>query len=159
MTILGIDPGYGSLGWSVISRDLKLIDFGSIETSSGANIAERLHLIHKQLESIIVKHKPDCAAIERLFFNKNSTTAIDVAKAIGVILLTLTIHEICYTEYTPSQVKQSITGYGRAGKDQVQFMIMKIFKLDEIPKPDDAADAIAIALCHALSNNSSSRSI
>jgi crossover junction endodeoxyribonuclease RuvC len=156
--ILGIDPGYGSLGWSVITGDLRLIDFGSIETPSGKNIAERLVLIHTRLESIIIKEKPECAAIERLFFNKNSTTAMDVAKAIGAVLLTLKLHGINHSEYTPSQIKQSITGYGRAGKDQVQFMIMKIFKLDEIPKPDDAADAIAIALCHALSNSSLIRS-
>lgn len=150
MKILGIDPGYGSLGWSVITHDLKLIDFGSIETASGGSIEDRLLLIHTRLVSIIHTHNPDWAAIERLFFNRNITTGIDVAKAIGAILLTLKLHGIEYTEYTPSQIKQSITGYGRAGKEQIQFMIMKIFKLDEMPRPDDAADAIAIALCHSL---------
>ncbi|TFH38822.1 MAG: crossover junction endodeoxyribonuclease RuvC [Chrysiogenales bacterium] len=148
--MLGIDPGYGRLGWSVIEKNLNLVDYGTIETASGCNIADRIHTIHTKLETIINLYRPDCAAIERLFFSKNTTTAIDVAKTIGAVVLTLRLHDIEHTEYTPSQIKQSLTGYGRAGKEQMKFMIKSIFKLTEIPQPDDAADAIAIALCHSL---------
>jgi len=151
--ILGIDPGYGILGWSVVEKNQKLIDYGVIQTESHAAIDERLYQIHKRLIEIITLHKPDCAAIEKLFFVNNITTGIDVAKTIGAVILTLKLHNICYYEYTPSQVKQAITGYGRAGKDQMKFMIKSIFRLDEMPKPDDAADAVAIALCHSLRQN------
>ena len=150
MKVLGIDPGYGCLGWSVVGNDLSLIDYGSLETAAGADLADRILMIHEGLDDIIRKHRPALAAIERLFFNRNSTTAMDVAKTIGAVLLTLRLHGISYAEYTPSQVKQSVTGYGRAGKDQMQLMIMKIFRLAQPPEPDDAADAIAIALCHTL---------
>lgn len=153
MRILGIDPGYGILGWSVIEKNQALIDYGVITTDPHTAIDERLYQIHEQLTKIIALHKPDCAALEKLFFGNNITTGIDVAKAIGAVILTLKIHNIRYFEYTPSQVKQAITGYGRAGKEQMKFMIKSIFKLNELPKPDDAADALAIALCHSLRQN------
>lgn len=153
MRILGIDPGYGILGWSVIEKNQCLIDYGIIKTISSLPIEDRLFEIHTRLEEIITLHKPDCAAIEKLFFVKNITTGIDVAKTIGAVILTLKIHNICYYEYTPSQIKQAITGYGRAGKDQMKFMIKSIFKLNEMPSPDDAADALAIAFCHSLKSS------
>jgi crossover junction endodeoxyribonuclease RuvC len=151
--ILGIDPGYGILGWSVIDKNQKLIDYGIIETIQSMNIDERLLAIHTQLTAIINLYKPDCAAIEKLFFTKNIKTGMDVAKTIGALLLTLRLNNIGYYEYTPSQIKQAITGYGRAGKEQIKFMIKSIFRMSEVPTPDDAADAIAIALCHSLRQN------
>lgn len=153
MKILGIDPGYGILGWAVVDKGQKLIDYGVIETLSTCTIDERLYEIHNSLTDIIQKHGPSCAAIERFFFTKNLTTGIDVAKTIGAIILTLKIHGISYCEYTPAQIKQAVTGYGRAGKEQMKFMIKSIFALKELPTPDDAADALAIALCHSLNQS------
>ena len=150
MRILGIDPGYGILGWAVIEKNQTLIDYGIIKTDSGMTIDDRLFEIHTRLGQIISLHNPESAAIEKLFFVKNITTGIDVAKAIGAVILTLKLRNIAYNEYTPSQVKQAVTGYGRAGKEQMKFMIKSIFKLKELPTPDDAADAVAIALCHSL---------
>jgi crossover junction endodeoxyribonuclease RuvC len=152
--ILSIDPGYATLGWAIIEGSLKIVDYGSIRTKSGLGIDERLFIIHDELNKIIDHYKPDCAAIEKLFFAKNTKTAVDVAKCIGVILLTTKLKGLGYDEYTPLQVKNAITGYGRAAKDQIQNMIMKIYKLNEIPRPDDAADALAIAACHYLSMKS-----
>lgn len=153
MRILGIDPGYGIVGWAVVEKSDQLIDFGVITTESGLTIEDRLFEIHSRLTEIIALHKPEYAAIEKLFFVKNITTGIDVAKAIGALILTLKLNNIGYCEYTPSQIKQAITGYGKAGKEQMKFMIKSIFNLSEIPTPDDAADAVAIALCHSLRKN------
>ena len=130
MRILGIDPGYATLGWAIIEGTLKIIDYGCIETKSGLGIDERLLIIHGELNKIIEHYKPDCLAVEKLFFAKNTKTAIDVAKCIGVILLTARLKKLTYTEYTPLQVKNAITGYGRAAKNQMQNIIMKIFKLE-----------------------------
>lgn len=150
MRILGIDPGYATLGWAVIDPGFKLVDCNYIGTESGLDIDERLLKIHFEITELINKHKPGCLAIERLFFSKNTKTAIDVAKCIGVILLTAKLNQLDYNEYSPSQVKTAITGYGRASKDQMQNIIMKIYKLKEVPRPDDVADALAIAACHFL---------
>jgi crossover junction endodeoxyribonuclease RuvC len=152
--ILSIDPGYATLGWAIIEGSLNIIDYGSIETDRVLGIDERLLIIHQQLNIIINTYKPDCLAIEKLFFAKNTKTAIDVAKCIGVILLTAKLNGLSYSEYTPSQVKNAITGYGRAAKDQIQNIIMKIYKLKELPHPDDVADALAIAACHFLNMKS-----
>jgi len=148
--ILGIDPGYGILGWSVIENDLKIVQYGTIETAAHKRIDDRLLEIHEGISYIISTYSPDCAAIEKLYFAKNTTTALDVAKTIGVILLALKKANLDYAEYSPSQVKQSITTYGRASKQQMQTMIKTIFNLKEIPRPDDAADALAIAACHSF---------
>jgi crossover junction endodeoxyribonuclease RuvC len=148
--ILGIDPGFGILGWSVIESDLTLIDYGTIETSSMMPFDERIYLIHGALKKIIAEYAPEFASIEKIFFQKNTTTAMDVAKAMGAVLLTLRMCNVGYQEYTPSQVKQAITGYGRAPKEQMQQMIKKIFSIKETPRPDDAADALAIAACHCF---------
>ncbi len=151
MKILGIDPGYDIVGWSVIDKDFKLCEYGIIKTEPSQSFDDRLHDIYKALNHIISSHSPDIAAIERLFFQRNTTTAIDVAKAIGVIQLTLKLQGISLYDYTPTQIKKAITGYGKAEKSQMQHMIKTIFSLKEIPKPDDAADAVAIAACHYLS--------
>jgi crossover junction endodeoxyribonuclease RuvC len=151
--ILGIDPGYGILGWAVIDNNHKLLEYGTIETSAGLRIDERILTIHTKLNAIIEQYRPDTAGIEKLFFTKNMTTGLDVAKTIGAVILTLKLNNIAYAEYTPSQVKQAITGYGRAGKEQMTHMIKTIFKLKELPERDDAADALAIALCHSLGQN------
>lgn len=150
MRILGIDPGYATLGWAIIDGNLKILDYGLVETNNNIRIDERLFIIHNQINKIIANYSPQCVAIEKLFFAKNTKTAIDVAKCIGVVLLTAKLNNLDYDEYSPSQVKNAITGYGRASKDQIQNIIMKIFKLKEIPRPDDAADALAIAACHFL---------
>ncbi|MFC1670087.1 crossover junction endodeoxyribonuclease RuvC [Spirochaetota bacterium] len=153
MKILGIDPGYGILGWSIIDDNLKVFDFGTINTPKNKDLADRLLQIHDELSVIISKYKPETVAMERLFFAKNNTTAMDVAKTIGVVILLLKKSNLDYFEYTPSQVKLSITGFGRATKSQMQVMIKKIFNIKELPKEDDAADALAIAACHSFSSN------
>lgn len=153
MRILGIDPGYGILGWSVIESDLTLIDYGTIETPAKLRFDDRLLQIHLGLKKIIAEYSPRCVSIEKLYFQKNSKTALDVSKALGAIMLTIRLHDLAYHEYTPLQVKQAITGYGRASKEQMQAMVTKIFKLKEIPHPDDAADALAVAACHSFNTS------
>ncbi len=150
MKVLGIDPGYGILGWSLIDDKLKIYGYGAITTPAGDPLDVRLLTIHKKLHEIIEQFRPDVVAVEKLFFNKNTKTVIDVAKAIGVITLTIGLSDAGLVEYTPTEVKHAITGYGRATKEQVQLMIKKIFNIRELPKPDDAADALAIALSHTL---------
>lgn len=151
MKILGIDPGTAIVGWAVI-EDIKgvlaPIDYGHISTSKDKQLSERLLEIATDLTEIIKKHRPDEASVEELFFFKNVTTVMSVSQARGAILLTLQSLQVRMFEYTPLQVKQSLTGYGRAEKKQVQLMVKNILKLKEIPKPDDTADAIALALCH-----------
>lgn len=154
MRILGIDPGTATVGWAVIEEiqgKITPIDYGHISTSPSKQLSERLHEISNDLAQIIAKHKPDEASVEELFFFKNVKTVIAVAQARGAILLTLESLRVRMFEYTPLQVKQSLTGYGRAEKKQVQMMVKNILKLREIPKPDDTADALALALCHSNS--------
>ncbi|AEX85805.1 Holliday junction resolvase [Marinitoga sp. 1135] len=151
MRILGIDPGYGRIGFGVIDKignTFKLIDFGVIETDKNADLNKRLLEIYEKMNELINKYNPDEAAVESLFFFKNVKTAIQVGEARGVILLTLQQAGLVIAEYTPYQVKQAITGYGRAEKGQIQRMLKTIFNLKKTPTPDDAADAIAIAFCH-----------
>lgn len=150
MRIIGIDPGFGILGWAVIESDQRLIDFGAIHTDTRRDIGERIYNIHQSLQEIIQSLRPGTAAVERLFFTKNAKTGIEVAKTLGAVILTLKLNHIEYAEYSPSQVKRALTGYGRAEKLQMKHMVKAVFNLNEIPKPDDAADALAVALCHAL---------
>lgn len=150
MRILGIDPGFGTLGWAVVEKDLKVIDYGVIETYADAPLDERLLEIHEKIKEIIRTYSPKSVAIERLFFAKNTKTALDVSKCIGVILLTTRLAGLHYIEYTPLQIKTALTGYGRASKGQIQTMVVKIFRLKEVPRPDDVADALAIAACHSF---------
>ncbi len=154
MIILGIDPGFAITGYGVIKKEkdsLELIDHGAITTKAGVDFCLRLKDIHTDLQKIIERHRPDVAAVEQLFFCKNVTTALNVGHARGVALLTLGNYSLPIHEYTPMQVKQAITSYGGADKKQVQEMVKLLLKMRDIPKPDDAADALAIAICCANS--------
>lgn len=157
MKILGIDPGYGIVGYSIIEyngNSFKFIEADSIKTKPNSDFNIRLCEIYNELDKIIEKHKPTDAAVETLYFNQNSKTAIHVAEARGVILLKLKQENINIKEYTPLQVKQAVTGYGRATKNQIQEMVKSILNLKTIPKLDDTTDAMAIAICHAHSKDS-----
>ncbi len=154
MTIMGIDPGTAIVGYGIIEsgkQNPEVIDYGCIETSPLLKTAERLKKIYAELEKLIKKYRPEAMAVEDLFFFKNLKTAIKVSQARGVILLAGANNNLQIFEYTPLQVKQAVTGYGRAEKIQMQKMVKLIFNLSEIPKPDDAADALAVALCCANS--------
>lgn len=155
MRILGIDPGLAIVGYGVIDSDkgvYRPVDCGVINTPKELSLPERLELIYKGMGELIDTFKPDQVAIEELFFTKNITTGITVAEARGVILLACKQSGLPMFEYTPNQIKQSLTGYGKADKKQIQFMITRLLGLKTIPKPDDAADALAIALTHAQTN-------
>ena len=154
MIILGIDPGYAIVGWGVIEYNgskFKVLGYGSINTPAGLEPAERLLMVYRGMNEIIDKYKPDQIAVEELFFNTNTTTAILVAEARGVILLSAKLAGLTIAEYTPLQVKQAVVGYGRAEKKQVIVMVTSLLNLPAPPKPDDTADALAIAVCHAHS--------
>ncbi|MEQ8673346.1 MAG: crossover junction endodeoxyribonuclease RuvC [Aggregatilineales bacterium] len=148
--VLGIDPGTATIGYGVVRElndgSLQAIDFGVIKTYPKDVMWDRLNIIYSELTRIIKQHQPDRAAVEELFFAKNVTTAITVAQGRGVILLALAQADLQIAEYKPNQVKQSITGYGGAGKPQMQEMVRALLGLEEIPKPDDAADALGIAI-------------
>ncbi len=150
MRVLGIDPGYDIVGWSVIDDSLRVLNYGVIKTDPEKSFEDRLLYLHRGLSSIIEEYEPTVASIEKLFFQKNTTTALKVANAIGVILLTLKLNEIPFHEYTPTQVKQAVTGFGKADKKQMEFMVSKIFKIKHFQGPDDSADALAIAACHCI---------
>lgn len=149
--ILGIDPGFAIVGYGLIKKDknnnIFMIDYGAINTPAKDIFPDRLEQIYKELESVIKKYKPDIAAVEKLFFYKNVKTAIEVGQARGVIILTAIQNKLPIFEYTPLQVKQAVASYGRADKNQVQQMVKMLLNLKEIPKPDDAADALAVAIC------------
>ena len=150
--ILGIDPGYAIVGFGVLeynSGKFTVVDYGAITTSSDMDFNRRLKVIYDDMTEIITTYKPDEMGIEKLFFNTNEKTAIDVAQARGVTLLPAIIRNIPIYEYTPLQVKQAVVGYGKAQKAQVMDMTKRLLKLDQVPKPDDTADALAIAICHA----------
>lgn len=154
MIIFGLDPGIAIVGYSIIEalgNRVRLIDFGVIETKPNFSLPERLKIIDDEINKLIDLHKVDDLAIEELFFNKNVKTVINVAQARGVEILSFVKRRINVYEYTPLQIKQAITGYGRADKKQIQESVKMIFKLKEVPKPDDAADAVAISLCHFFS--------
>ncbi len=153
MKILGIDPGTGRLGWALIEKDKGQTNFlvcGCFETKPNSPLEERLEKIYDFLQNLIAENMPDEVSVESLFFSTNAKTAFDVGAARGVILLAAKKAHLPIFQYTPLQVKSSLTGYGKAEKTQVQFMVTKILKLKEIPKPDDAADAVAIALTHTF---------
>lgn len=153
MKILGIDPGTGRVGWGIVSHErglYSLVNCGCFETKVNSELPERLLKIHHFLQDLIKLHQPDVLAVESLFFEKNAKTAIDVAAARGVILLAGALAGLPISQYTPLQVKSSLTGYGKAQKAQVEFMVGKVLHLQDQIKPDDAADAVAIALTHAF---------
>ena len=153
MTIaLGIDPGIATTGYGLVrlTRDgeLAAVSFGVISTPKESTSSARLVMLFDQLNELLIKHKPDTAGVEKLFFQRNISTAVAVGQARGVIMLSLAQHKIDVFEYTPNEVKQAVAGYGSADKRQVQDMVRALLGLDSIPKPDDAADALAIAITH-----------
>lgn len=150
LTILGIDPGLADTGYGLLAQKkgaLTLLAYGSIKTPKNLGLPLRLKILGQELEKIIKKYQPSKAAVEELFFCNNAKTALAVGQARGVVLLTLIKNNLPISEFTPLQVKQGVTGYGQADKKQVQQMIKIILKLKDIPKPDDAADALAVAIC------------
>ena len=157
MKILGIDPGIATIGFALVDAEnnrFRLLNCGVIETPAHTQLSERLDTIYSDLSSLIDASSPDCVSIEELFFNTNLTTGISVAHGRGVILLACHRAGLKIYEYTPLQVKQSVVGYGRADKKQVMEMVKRLCGLSSAPKPDDAADAVALALCHARSSTS-----
>ena len=156
MVILGLDPGIATVGFGIISSEngrQRAITYGAITTPAGQPLSERLESIYNDCNQLIESFQPDAIAIEELFFNTNLKTGIAVAHGRGVLLLSGKQHNVPMYEYTPLQVKQSVVGYGRAEKKQVQFMVKNILGLSSIPKPDDAADALAVALTHMQTNS------
>ena len=150
--IIGIDPGTARVGWGIVDFDTETgskqaIAYGCIETHKDTEPAQRLVEIKQGLDELLAEFQPQNAAVEKLFFAKNQTTAMKVSEARGVILLSLAENKVAYTEYTPKQVKMNLVGFGHADKKQIQFMVQQILELDEVPKPDDAADGLALALC------------
>ena len=157
MRILGIDPGYGITGFGVIDAErgcTRLVNCGAITTPAGMDFSARLEIIYEDTKKLLEVTKPDAVAIEELFFGQNVTTGIGVAQARGVVLLAIRQAGLEVSQYKPMQVKQAVVGYGNATKHQVQDMTKRLLGLSQMPKPDDAADAIAIALCHARSSTS-----
>ena len=154
MRILGIDPGYAILGWGVIDvvgNRFSVVDYGSTLTDTKMEMPARLQVLYNGLTELIHKYKPDDASIEQLFFNSNAKTAILVGEARGVAVLACANGNLNIGEYTPLQIKQALVGYGRADKKQVQYMVKTMLNLKSVPKPDDTADALAAAICHAHS--------
>jgi crossover junction endodeoxyribonuclease RuvC len=156
MLVIGIDPGTAITGYGIVREDesgtLVTVDFGVIQTSAKQPMPQRLVRLHKELKNILQLHCPDYAAVEKLFFQKNVRTAISVGQARGVSILALADAGIKISEYSPLEVKQAVVGYGNAEKRQVQQMVSALLDLNEIPKPDDAADALAVAICHIHSS-------
>lgn len=151
MLVLGIDPGTATTGYGLV-RDtetgIAVVTWGTITTAKGLSMPQRLREIHVQLGQLLREHRPDGAAVEKLFFQRNVSTAMTVGQARGVALLTLAEAGVPVGEYTPNEVKQAVAGYGSADKPQMQMMVRTLLNLREIPKPDDAADALAVAICH-----------
>ena len=156
MRILGIDPGNAIMGYGILDyhgNKFKPVDYGCLRSTAGVPQHLRLKKLYNELNNLLEKYKPDCLAIEELFFNRNTKTALVVGQARGIVLLAAAEAGIDVYEYTPLQVKQAAVGRGRAEKGQVQYMVRIILNLPEIPRPDDVADALAVAICHA--NNGS----
>lgn len=154
MVILGIDPGLATTGYGIINLQtangrLQIVDYGCVRTSAKLFFADRLKIIYSEIEQLVKKYQPDKIAIEKIFFAKNVKTAMQVGEARGVITLAAVQNNLSILEFTPLQVKQALTGYGRASKEQIQKMVKAILNLREIPRPDDAADALAIAITGA----------
>ena len=150
MRIIGIDPGYAIVGFGVLDYDgykFRPVEYGAVTTEAGMNFPQRLKCIYEDINFILDRFRPDFMAIETLFFTTNQKTAINVAQAIGIVVLAAALRNMPVFEYTPLQVKQAVVGYGKAQKNQVMDMTRRILGLAEIPKPDDAADALAIAIC------------
>ena len=157
MRILGIDPGYATIGFGVVDSQkgsLRLLQYGVITTPPDLSFPDRLNVIYEDMKRLLDAMEPDVMAVEELFWGHNVTTGIGVSHGRGVILLSAVQHNIPVVEYTPMQIKQSVVGYGNATKLQVMDMTKRLLRLEKVPRPDDAADAIAVALCHARSTTS-----
>jgi crossover junction endodeoxyribonuclease RuvC len=156
MLVVGIDPGTARTGYGFVREttqgDLEVVDFGVIETPAHQSPEKRLLQLYTELRALFLLHRPETGAVEKLFFQRNVTTAIAVGQARGIVLLVMAEEGIPIGEYTPMEVKQAVAGYGSADKNQVQQMVKAILSLKQIPKPDDAADALAVAICHLHSN-------
>lgn len=152
MLVVGIDPGTATTGYGFIREtsqgELEAVDFGVILTRAGQPAEHRLQEVYRKIKELLFLHQPESGAVEKLFFQKNVTSAIAVGQARGVILLALAEAGLAVSEYTPLEVKQAIVGYGRADKNQIQQMVRALLNLPDIPRPDDAADALAVAICH-----------
>ena len=151
MRVIGVDPGIAITGWGIVEGDggdLKMVAVGVITTAAGTLLPERLQIIYRELTEIVNRWQPELAAIEELFFGKNAKTALAVGHGRGAAMLALANANLSITEYKPLEVKQAVTGYGGADKKQVQQMVKLLLSLDDVPRPDDAADALAIAICH-----------
>jgi len=157
MLVLGIDPGVAITGYGFITQtpdgSIQAVRYGIIQTKPGIPLSDRLLILYSELHELLLLHHPETAAVEKLFFQRNVSTAISVGEARGICLLTLAQAKIPIGEYTPLEVKQAVTGYGMADKHQVQTMVKTLLQLDKIPQPDDAADALAIAICHLNNSN------
>ena len=154
MIVLGIDPGTARTGYGIVAREgssVQLLDYGCFETINDRPLSDRLVLIHAAIDELIETHSPEAVGVERLFFNKNVQSAFAVGQARGVVLLAAGQHGLPVAEYGPHEVKMAVTGYGRAPKAQVQRMVQMVLGMSELPKPDDAADALAVAICLAHS--------
>jgi crossover junction endodeoxyribonuclease RuvC len=155
MIILGIDPGIGTTGVGVIEcvgNQFTILDYGAITTPPNSPLPQRLVELHDKISAIVARYSPDAVAVEELFFNRNVTTALIVGQARGVILLAAAKAGISISSYTPSEVKIAVCGYGKADKQQVQQMVKSLLKMEKVPRPDDVADALAIAICHSHSH-------
>jgi len=151
MRILGIDPGYAILGWGIVDlrgNKFEPVAYGAVTTDKDMDMPDRLKHLYSRLMEIILEYRPEVASVEEQFFNRNTTTAIQVGQARGVAILACANSGLEVYEYTPPQIKQALVGYGRAEKQQVQAMVKMILNLREVPKPDDTADALAAAVCH-----------
>jgi crossover junction endodeoxyribonuclease RuvC len=155
MLVLGIDPGTATTGFGLVRETeqggYSVVEFGVIQTSAALPMEKRLLLLYEQLTQILLLHRPDSSAVEKLFFSRNVTNAITVSQARGVVMLALAQANLSIGEYTPMEVKQAITGYGGAEKRQIQIMVQMTLEMDQLPRPDDAADALAVAVCHLKS--------
>lgn len=161
MLVIGIDPGTASTGYGVVRQSadgsLELVTYGVISTPSDQPMSERLHILHRELTDLLALHRPDSGAVEKLFYQRNVSTAISVGQARGVSLLAFAQADVPVDEYNPRTIKQSVTGYGGAEKAQIQEMVRSLLGMQELPKPDDAADALAIAICHLHSTETRRR--
>lgn len=157
MLVLGIDPGTATTGYGLVRQNedgsLQVVDFGVILTGAGEEMPDRLASLYAQLNELLLLHPPDSSAVEKLFFQKNVRTALSVGQGRGVVLLALAQAGVPVGEYTPNEVKQAVTGYGSADKAQVQEMVRMLLNLESRPTPDDAADALAVAICHLHSSS------
>ena len=155
MLVIGIDPGTATTGYGLVKENedgsLTVVDYGAVITSPEQSMSQRLLELHRRLTDILLLHRPQSGAVEKLFFQRNVTTAISVGQGRGIALLALAEAGISVGEYTPMEIKQAVAGYGGAGKSQVQQMVQALLGLDQIPRPDDAADALAVAICHVHS--------